>query len=82
MDSGPRTARSLTLCWVQVGEGLLVNAPTVRSALLQLAGAHRRNGRTTEAELLLDLQRRLIRDPSAELGEDLKLLLRKGFGAA
>ncbi|MEU6599107.1 hypothetical protein [Streptomyces flaveolus] len=40
---------------VDLGEGLLVNAPTVRSALLQLARAHRRNGRTTDAELLLDL---------------------------
>lgn len=67
---------------IDLGEGLFVNAPTVRSALLRLARAHRRSGRTTEAELLLDLRQRLIHDPSAELGEDMGRLLRAGFGAA
>ncbi|MER6682349.1 hypothetical protein [Streptomyces olivaceoviridis] len=66
---------------IDLGEGLFVNAPTVRSALLRLARAHSRNGRTAEAGLLLGMRQRLIDDPGAELGEDLKLVLRKGFGA-
>lgn len=67
---------------IDLGEGLMVNAPTVRSALLHLARAYKRNGRITDAELLLSLRARLICNPSVELDEDLKLILRRGFGAA
>ncbi|MET7711014.1 hypothetical protein [Streptomyces sp. NPDC005407] len=65
---------------IDLGNGCRVNAPAVRAALRTLARDYRKCGRAEEAQQLTRLRDRLIEEDCVDIDDQLKRVLRQGFG--